>query len=282
MKRGTRRALSFLTAIALWSPWVAYAEEQATPRVGDERTARAEVEFRAAVEAFASGRYHAAIELFTKADRLEPRPELSFDIARSYENLGEHENAVLFYREYLRRAGHPADEAEVRARIDELSLRSASHGSQPEPENDGPRIIAAQAPSGPFPGSGRPENGTVVHDSEAEGSGKVLRTMGWVGLGAAAVAFGGAAAFEVMRQKAEDNAARQRQQISFNEYVQTMEADRTAARVLFGTGIALTVTGGVLLFFGASRPPDHQKKSPVALRVAPEPGGFSAGASWRF
>jgi hypothetical protein len=286
MTPGTRRVLSPLIAIAFWSSSgsIAYADEQARPPLDDQRTARAEAEFRGAVEAFAAGRYHAAIELFAEADRIQPRPELSFDIARCHEKLGDDKMAVAFYREYLRRAGHPADELEVRARIDELSSRFAAPESQPASNEDGPRMIAVQTPTGPYvgAGNGRPENGTAAHDSEAEGSGKALRTMGWVGLGAAAVAFGGAAAFEIMRQNAEDDAARQRQQISFNHYVQTMEADRTAARVLFGTGIALTVTGGVLLFFGTSRPQDHQKTSPVALRVTPEPGGFSAGASWRF
>lgn len=285
MMRAMRRPLSLLVAIACWSPLgaVAYADEQVTPPLApldDEGTARAEAQFRGAVEAFAAGRYHAAIALFTEADRIRPKPELSFDIARSYENLGDYATAVAFYREYLRRAGHPADEAEVLARIDQLSSRNSSPASLPESNDDGPRMIAAQTASGPFAGN----NGVnaPTRDAEANGSGKVFTTLGWAGLGAAAVAFGGAAAFEVMRHGAENDAANERQQIRFDQYVQTMETDRTAARVLFGTGAVLTLTGGIFLFVGASKSRAQDKKPLVALRVAPEAGGLSAGAAWRF
>jgi hypothetical protein len=285
MRNCAWRVLSLVAAVAVWSSWgeVSHADEQGGPARSEERTARAEAQFREGVEAFASGRYYTAIELFTEADRIHSRPELSFDIARSYENLGEDATAVAFYREYLRRAGHPADEADVLSRIGKLESNDATPGLRPGSDDDGPPIVATQATSGPFSGAG---NGSAangaIHDSEARDSGKVFTTLGWVGLGAAAAAFGGAAAFEVMREDAEDAAAQERQQIRFDHYVQTMEANRTAARVLFGTGAALALTGGIFLFVGASRSQDRDKKSPVALRVSPEPGGLSAGASWRF
>jgi tetratricopeptide (TPR) repeat protein len=287
MMRAMRRTLSLLVATAFWSPLgpVAYADEQVRPPLApldDERTAHAEAQFRGAVEAFAAGRYHAAIVLFTEADRIQPRPELSFDIARSYENLGDYKTAVGFYREYLRRAGHPADEAEVLARIDQLSSRNSSPAPLPESNDEGPKMIAAQTASGPYAGGSNGVNGTARDAAQASGSGKVFTTLGWAGLGAAAVAFGGAAAFEIMRHNAEKDASNERQQIRFDQYVQTMETDRTTARVLFGTGAVLTVTGGVLLFVGASKSRDEDKKSLVALRVAPEAGGLSAGATWRF
>jgi hypothetical protein len=282
MSVGAWRFISAVTVAALWSSWgtVAYADEQGGPLRSDERTVRAEAQFREAVEAFASGRYYTAIELFTAADRIDPRPELSFDIARSYENLGEDATAVAFYREYLRRAGHPADEADVLSRIGRLASKHATPGSGSD-SDDGPHIIATQTASGPF-GGGSSVNGTAARDSEASSSGKVFTTLGWAGLGAAAVAFGGAAVFEVMRENAEDAAAQERQQIRFDHYVQTMEANRTAARVLFGTGAALAVTSGIFLIVGASKSQDGEKRSRVALRVSPEPGGMSAGASWRF
>jgi tetratricopeptide (TPR) repeat protein len=280
MSGRAQRVRSFLLAALLSTTWsaVTYADESDGPNIDDERTARADVQFQEGVKAFASGRYHAAIQLFTEADRIQPKPELSFDIGRSYENLGEAATAVAFYREYLRRAVHPPDEADVLQRIDGLESQRVSH---PVSEDDGPQVLATRSPTGPYPGGGRADGGPPP-DSEGNGSGKVLRTIGWAGLGAAAVAFGGAAIFEVMRNNAEDDAAREHQQIRFDQYVQTMESDRTAARVLFGTGAALAVTGGVFLVVGASQSNGHDKKSRVALRVSPESGGLSAGASWRF
>src|SRR5262245_30330402 len=120
MDRGKRRALTLLVAGAPWSPWLAAgarAEEQKPAVSEDGRSTSAQTLFREAVAAFAAGRYHTAIELFTQADRIQSRAELSFDIARSYENLDDDVAAVSFYREYLRRAGHPPDESEVRKRI---------------------------------------------------------------------------------------------------------------------------------------------------------------------
>jgi hypothetical protein len=66
-------------------------------------------------------------------------------------------------------------------------------------------------------------------------------------LGAGTVALGGAVAFEISRQNAEDEAARDDRQITFKSKIDKMEARKTTAQVFLGVGGALVVTGGVLL-----------------------------------
>lgn len=274
--------LQFRVAALLVLPWVtavAIAEEPAIAVAGDATTPRAQTAFREAVAAFASGRYHSAIELFSEADRIEPNEALAFDIARSYEKLGNAAAAAHFYREYLRRAGHPSDEAEVRKAIDRLEPSPDPRVAPPE----GPIIASAQSPSGPFAGAAEARAGTThapdpVRDRKAGSSAGTLTTLGWVGLGMGAAALGGALACEVLRANAENDAEHEREQIRFAHDVHTMETDRTASRVLLGTGAALAVAGGVLLAAGAGG--SSERGTQVSMRILP--GGVAAGASWWF
>jgi hypothetical protein len=95
---------------------------------------------RAGVRAFAHHRYRDAIDLFREADRLRPSAALSFNIARCYEQLGDVPNALASYREYLRRADHPDDEAKVTQLVHELEARLARKGVQ--------QVSVSSAPTG--------------------------------------------------------------------------------------------------------------------------------------
>jgi len=239
----------------------------------DAESQRAEQTFREAVSAFASGRYHTAIDLFAAADRIRPRPELSFDIARSYDKLGDDSSALGFYREYLRRAGHPSDEAEVEHRVQVLESRLADHGVQASPLLAAPAATIAPPPPPRVAEPARPDRADrpgETHDSAT------LRTLGWVSLGVAAAAFGGAVVFEVMRSDAERTAAREPEQIAFSRDVSTMDHDRTAARVFAGVGVALGVTGGALLLFGRTSP----ARPTVSVDVSP--ASFTSTVSVKF
>lgn len=282
MTSGKRWVLAILVAATPCTPLFAFtarAEEPKPALSEDERTSRAQALFREAVAAFAAGRYHSAIELFTEADRIQPRPELSFDIARSYENLDDEVAAVSFYREYLRRAGHPPDEAVVQKRIEALMSRRAEPAPAWEP-SDSARVVSTETPSGAYAGQGQPALEGTPRDRSTDDSSNLLTTMGWVGLGTAAAAFGGAAVFEVMRRHAESNAEGEHEQIRFDQYVHDMQADRTTARVLFGAGAVLSVAGGVMLYLGKNKSEAAKSGPRVALRVSPD--ALAADASWRF
>jgi tetratricopeptide (TPR) repeat protein len=69
----------------------------------------------------------------------------------------------------------------------------------------------------------------------------------WVTLGVGGAALGGALAFELSRDSAEDAARREPRQIAFSEKLDQMESRKTTARVLASIGGALVLTGGVLL-----------------------------------
>ncbi|MBN1656222.1 MAG: hypothetical protein JXA30_20805 [Deltaproteobacteria bacterium] len=74
----------------------------------------------------------------------------------------------------------------------------------------------------------------------------------WVTLGTGAAALGGAFAFELVRQDAEET-ARRAPQIEYLDALETMKSYQTAARVFLGAGAALSLIGSVLLIFDLNR-----------------------------
>jgi len=102
----------------------------AAPVAATTPQARAEVHYEQGVQAYRAQRYRTAIEHFLAADNLAPSPALSFNVARAYEKLDEAPRALEYYRIYLRRGADPTNEAEVRARVREISTLLARRGVQ--------------------------------------------------------------------------------------------------------------------------------------------------------
>lgn len=332
--RARRFEIAAVAALGMALPAPARASEGDAPE--HPESALAESTFREAVTAYAAGRYHTAIDLFGSADRLRPRPELSFDIARSYEKLGNDSAALGFYREYLRRAGHPDDEGDVERRVELLESHLAERGVQQArflsiPTGaavfvDGEELGITPMTSDLRPGAHRltlrlagyadlvrrfdlpartavdvtstlvpwtpapavtadvtqpvrvaaPRPDRPDSDQKSRPS-NTLQTLGWVSLGVAAAAVGGAVVFEIMRSDAETTAEHEPEQIQFARDLHTMERDRTAARVFAGAGAAFGLTGAALLIFGRTTSPERPS---VSFDVSP--ASFASSVSVRF
>lgn len=118
---------AFLVMIAvLVGPMPLYA----SPESPQTLQARAEVHYERGVQAYSEQRYRTAIEHFLAADNIVPSPALSYNVARAYERLDEAARALEYYRIYLRRGADPKNEAEVRARVREISSLLAQRGVQ--------------------------------------------------------------------------------------------------------------------------------------------------------
>jgi hypothetical protein len=79
----------------------------------------------------------------------------------------------------------------------------------------------------------------------------------WATFGASGLVLGGALAFELSRESAEDD-ARGAAQIDYQEMKDSAESRQTTARVLAAIGGGLLVTGGVLLAVDLTRVPGHE------------------------
>jgi hypothetical protein len=91
---------------------------------------RARQLFQQGVAAYRSGRYYEAVDIFLETQRIYPDTQLCFNVARTYENLGNGSAALRYYRDYLRQADRPSDGNEVRARVRKLEQQLAERGLQ--------------------------------------------------------------------------------------------------------------------------------------------------------
>ena len=86
--------------------------------------------YNTGAQLYAQGKYSDAVDQFLAADRIAPSAALSYDIARSYEKLGETSLALRWFRDYLHRAGEPADAPKVRRIVESLERELRSKGVQ--------------------------------------------------------------------------------------------------------------------------------------------------------
>lgn len=283
--------------------------------------AEARARYQEGAQAYAEARYKDAIDLFLDADRIRPSAALSFNIARAFEKLRDASGALRWYRDYLRRAGSPADQEQLQLRIGALQELLRQKGIQQVTilsEPSGATVVVDGRPTGVTPWTGDLAPGThqlelrlrgyadAESDFELPAARAVdvrvalvqeapvvpaastaspvqplqeaprperplsLQTWGFVALGAAGAAFGGALTFELLRRSAESDARGEREQIAFRDAVERMESRRTAARVFAGAGAALAVTGGVLLALDVLRDaPAPERAANLELRCAP-------------
>jgi tetratricopeptide (TPR) repeat protein len=91
---------------------------------------RARERFQAGMEHFQAHRYRDAIHEFELAASLVPSADIWFNIARAWEELGEHEPAIEYYRRYLRDRVDPPDRERVEQHIAELEERMEAERQQ--------------------------------------------------------------------------------------------------------------------------------------------------------
>ena len=232
--------------------------------------------------AFGDRRYKDAVDLFLEADRLVKNMAFAYNTALAYEQMGDTENALAWYREYLRRALAAPDRAQIVLRIGRLEQALARKGVQQvtvlslppgatvvlDDHPVGVTPWTAEIPPGPHALQlhlrGYEDSKTLfalgaLHAEEvnlaltpappdaASNGGANLAPWGWVGLGVGVAGFGAAIGCEVARGHAENDARSAVTQVAASDAYGRMAELRTAARVLVGVGAAATVVGGVLL-----------------------------------
>jgi tetratricopeptide (TPR) repeat protein len=120
--------LVFVVALGVLSTRGHAQSSTGVPPQDDSRAAQSQ--HRAAVKAYARGKYQEAIALFSAADAQFPKAAFSFNVARAYEALADASSALAYYRDYLRRAENPPDAVAVNQRIRILAAQLASRGMQ--------------------------------------------------------------------------------------------------------------------------------------------------------
>jgi tetratricopeptide (TPR) repeat protein len=117
------RALFFLAIGAFAVP--AFAAD-----VSPEAQESARKTYQAGAQAYSDGHYKDAIDLFLEAARIAPNPAFSYNIGLAYEQLGDHDNALRWYRDYLRELPDAPDRADIEPRVRDAEQRLRERGVQ--------------------------------------------------------------------------------------------------------------------------------------------------------
>lgn len=97
----------------------------------NDRVARARVLFQEGNAAYDAGRFQEAAEKMKGAWELMRSPELAFNVGRAYERMSEYDEAIRFFRMYLRNGQPSAEERrDVQARITALREAKQRQSSQ--------------------------------------------------------------------------------------------------------------------------------------------------------
>lgn len=119
--------------------------------------------FSRAKSAYESENYREAIAALSQAHELFPEPNILYRIGDAYENLGELEPAIEYYRRYVEAAPDASDSGLVSRRIEDLERRLASlrESVQDEPADQEPEDAAFLIDTNP-PGAAVRVDGDLV------------------------------------------------------------------------------------------------------------------------
>jgi tetratricopeptide (TPR) repeat protein len=126
-----------------------------------EDTAAAKAHYTAGLQHFNLSEFEQALVEFKEGYRSKADPVFLFNIGQCHRKLGHLDEAITFYRTYLREAPDANNRSEVERRIEELeSLRDAQNASitssgatpRPSPVSQAAQAVAATAAAAPAPG----------------------------------------------------------------------------------------------------------------------------------
>jgi tetratricopeptide (TPR) repeat protein len=142
----------------------AIAAPAPTP-ASESQLVEAKQHYAAASKFYDLAEYEGALREFKEAYRAVEDPAFLFNIAQCHRKLGHAQDAITFYRNYLRRAPNAANKAEVEKRIAELERAPAA--TEPAPRETTPAADERVAPlvlDLPAPATGKqpPADQTLV------------------------------------------------------------------------------------------------------------------------
>jgi tetratricopeptide (TPR) repeat protein len=169
-----RGALAFVLPFFL-----ALSVARADEPVSAERTAKARRLYNEGEAAYKAGRYDEAVERYTAAHELVPRPFFLFNIAQAHRLGGDKAKALFYYKAFLAASPGAFNAEEVRGRIQELESELAPASSPVVP----PVEVAKAVEPAPAPALAPPPSADAT-----EAPPIYKRWWFWAGVGAVAVA----------------------------------------------------------------------------------------------
>ena len=139
------------------------APAKAAPSAEDESVQAARDIAKAGTKLFSLKKYKDALDVFLKSHEVHPLPEVVWNIARCYEELGDVENAIVFFEESAATDEDPKNRAEARSRADRLKADSLGVLALETVPAEGVQVEIDGKPAGASPLAARPLR-KGVHD----------------------------------------------------------------------------------------------------------------------
>lgn len=239
----------------------------------DPEIVRAKALFQQAEVHFSVGEFARALELYKEAYKSKPLPGFLFNIGQCHRNLGQCDKAVFFYKQYLLRAGEPANKEEV-ARLIEICERA------PRPPASVPATLPRSRPAPPASTPSRP----VVRPEPPPPPPPATVRRGlrpawfWTGVALSAALLGtGVATGALALQKSSEYKERDTPIARREELRDAGQALSTAATVTVAAGAATAVGTIVLFILTDFRRSEQRPRNPAAtIGLGPIPGGAAA------
>jgi tetratricopeptide (TPR) repeat protein len=241
---------------------------QARANEEEQTRAAAKIMYRRAIQHYNLAEWEKALSSFTEVYRLIEEPSLLFNIGQCHRQLGHDQEAITFYRSYLRNLPEAKNRDEVYALIAKLEAAAAASSAAkkaPPQEVKPPPPTVQNAPAAePAPSTTAPPQAPPPEPQAPPPAPESHRGMGIAGIavavvGMAALAAGGAVLG--LREKAIDDFNHPRDGQIFDASSEKRIADQQAGGIaaLAIGGVALT-TGAVLMGLAWSRRPTHQAR----------------------
>lgn len=212
------------------------------------------------IKDYMAGRYREALTKFKAALALHPVANLLFNIAKAHEQLGELDNALVYYERFIK-SGDADDGAREKAR---QRVREIKVSLEARRANETGNDVAI----------------TIQETTPDDSSGSAIEIAGWIsaGAGAGLLILGGTfaalAAGEESSFSATDRLDEKR------EFRENAERYALVADIAFGVGAAAAVAGVTMLIVDAtSGPAPSAEEVGAEFWLTPHVGGDSVGFS---
>ncbi|MBI4817074.1 MAG: PEGA domain-containing protein [Deltaproteobacteria bacterium] len=132
--RGRNRVgIAILFALALAGPAAAQTPASSTSTSAEPAmTEQAKEHFRAAMDFYKDGKFVQALLEFKKAYDLAPRAAITYNIARSYEQLAQWSAAIVAYERFITETTDPREKADALDKIEFLKTKLGDDATTPD------------------------------------------------------------------------------------------------------------------------------------------------------
>lgn len=239
--------------------------------------------YKLGVDLYNRADYEEALVQFQKAYKHSGKATLFHNIARCYESLGRHEEAVKHYERFLKE-GNPPDPGMIKARITNLRrLIEKKKAKKPQPASRPVKPASQPVGTGPKPKPPIVEPRPVPIPPAP---GRPLRTTGWVMVGVGGASLVAGLIFGGLASDMADTLEKQNSANPPVEYDAGIQEDEETGRTLqalqiltLAVGGAVVATGVVLLIVDARK---QSKERRAWLTPTVTPGGAMVTGGFRF